>query len=255
MLIHFLGTCAGTEPMPDRHHSSMVLESNERLYWFDAGEGCSYTAHNKGLDLLKTDSIFISHPHIDHVGGLPNLLWTILKLLTLKKNVTKYKGNNIYFPNVECWQNMKNYLSDMLIELKYPVHVHQVEEGKLFDDGNISVEAFSNTHIRVPQDSKPLSYSYLIEGEGKKIVYSGDVGNYSELDVLLEDGCDVLIIETGHFGIDDVYEYLKDKNVKKIFFTHNGREILNNPTKSQEKIEKYFKGIAVICEDGLTVKI
>ena len=70
-----------------------------------------------------------------------------------------------------------------------------------------------------------------------------------------EKRCDVLIIETGHFGIDDVYEYLKDKNVKKIFFTHNGREILNYPAESQEKMEQYFKGRAVICEDGLTVKI
>ncbi len=255
MRIHFLGTCAGTEPMPNRRHSSMVIELNEKLYWFDAGEGCSHTAHNKGLDLLKTNSIFISHPHIDHMGGLPNLLWTIQKLITLNRSKVKYEGNNIYFPDVECWHNIKNYLSDMLIELKYPVNVHQVEDGKLFEDEDIRVKVFSNTHISVSEGEKPLSYSYLIEGENKRVVYSGDVGNYAELDALIEVGCDVLIIETGHFGIDDVYEYLKDKNVKKIFFTHNGREILNYPAESQEKIERYFKGRAVICEDGLTVQI
>ena len=44
MKLIFLGTCAGTEPMPDRKHASFVLEVGATLYWFDAGEGCSYTA-------------------------------------------------------------------------------------------------------------------------------------------------------------------------------------------------------------------
>ena len=60
MKIYFLGTCAGTEPMPTRRHMSFVIESDQRYYWFDAGEGCSYTGHNLGIDLLAVKSIFIS---------------------------------------------------------------------------------------------------------------------------------------------------------------------------------------------------
>lgn len=36
--IIFLGTCSGTEPMPGRHHSSVVFEINGTYYWFDAAE-------------------------------------------------------------------------------------------------------------------------------------------------------------------------------------------------------------------------
>ena len=61
MKLHFLGTCAGTEPMPGRKHASVAVEVGDRLYWFDAGEGCSYTAHLMGLDLLKIKAVFISH--------------------------------------------------------------------------------------------------------------------------------------------------------------------------------------------------
>lgn len=43
-----LGTCSGTEPMPGRHHTSFTLLHDQRLYWFDAGESCSYTAHQAG---------------------------------------------------------------------------------------------------------------------------------------------------------------------------------------------------------------
>lgn len=51
-----------------------------------------------------------------------------------------------------------------------------------------------------------LSYSYRIEAEGKSIVYSGDVGAYSDLDDVIGTGCDILILETGHFKIDTAYQ-------------------------------------------------
>ena len=76
-----LGTCSGTEPMPDIHHCSLVIEVNGVNYWFDAGESCSHTAYTSGLDLMTTKAIFISHPHIDHTGGLPNLFFCIEKLI------------------------------------------------------------------------------------------------------------------------------------------------------------------------------
>ena len=63
MKITFLGTCSGTEPMPNRKHVSFVIEHAGAVYWFDAGEGCSYTAHLAGIDLLSTRAVFISHTH------------------------------------------------------------------------------------------------------------------------------------------------------------------------------------------------
>lgn len=35
-----LGSCSGTEPMPHRHHTIIVLTANGRNYFFDAGENC-----------------------------------------------------------------------------------------------------------------------------------------------------------------------------------------------------------------------
>ena len=39
MNIRILGSCSGTEPMPERRHTSFTLERADALYWFDAGEG------------------------------------------------------------------------------------------------------------------------------------------------------------------------------------------------------------------------
>ena len=82
--VHILGSCSGTEPYEGRHHTSVALETEKGLYWLDAGECCSYTAYLMGLDLLKTKGIFISHCHMDHVGGLGKLLWDIRKLTVVK---------------------------------------------------------------------------------------------------------------------------------------------------------------------------
>lgn len=253
MKLHFLGTCAGTEPMPDRKHSSFALESGGKLYWFDAGEGCSYTAHNLGLDLLSVHKIVISHPHMDHVGGLGNLLWNIRKLYCVKHQLPAAETIDIHIPNMETWDGIMMILRNTEggYEIPFRLQAHETQEGLLFDDGTVRVTAFHNNHLP-PLKGKWQSYSFLIECEGKRIVYSGDVRSYSELDPVIGDGCDGLIIETGHFKIDDVYAYCKDKPVGKVYFSHNGGEFLQFPEAAGEKVRRLFDDSATVCYDGMT---
>lgn len=255
MKLHFIGTCAGTEPMPDRRHACIAIETNDGLYWFDAGEGSSITGHLMGLDLLSIKKIIISHPHMDHVGGLGNLLWNIRKLSLMQ-------GRNpddidLYTPLCEVTDSIFSLLINTEDGFKkdFEINVHEVNDGVLFDDGAIKVTAFHNTHVTAPEKKDWISFSYLIEAEGKRIVYSGDLKEYNELDRLIGEYCDALIVETGHFGIDKTYEYLKNKNVGKVYFSHNGREIINFPSQSHEKVERYFEGRGVIAEDKMTVEI
>ena len=96
--IHILGSCSGTEPFPGRHHTSLAIELPDSLFFLDAGETCSYTAHLMGLDLLKTRAVFISHCHMDHIGGLPNLLWTKRKLSVVKQKLPVSLVIHTYLP-------------------------------------------------------------------------------------------------------------------------------------------------------------
>ena len=255
MKIFFLGTCAGTEPMPDRKHTSFMVECGEKLYCFDAGEGCSYTAHNMGLDLLKVRKIVISHPHMDHVGGLGNLIWTIRKLVNRKK-LESLEDVDVYVPNLQVWDGLLTMMrhTEGNFKLKFKLEAHPTHDGVLFDDGVIRVTALHNTHM-LPVDGQWQSYSFLIEGDGKKLVYSGDVKSYTELDPLISDGCDGLIIETGHFVIDDVYAYTQDKNIGKIFFNHSGREILYDTPGCEEKVRQLFGEKAVIAYDTMVATL
>ncbi|MBQ8230508.1 MAG: ribonuclease Z [Lachnospiraceae bacterium] len=256
MKICFLGTCSGTEPYQNRKHSAFCLECEGYIYWFDAGEGCSYTGHIAGVDLLAVKNIVISHTHMDHVGGLGNLLWNIRKLRYVKKEKPYYGDIEVYIPNMETWNGIMKILRNTEGEFctDYSVIGHRIMDGILFDDGILKVTAYHNTHLQKQDLTSWLSFSFLIEYEGKRLVYSGDVGNYHDLDEVIGGGCNCLIIETGHFCIDDVYDYCKDKQIEKIYFFHNGREILNNLPAAQKRVYDLFGEKAIICEDGMIVQ-
>ena len=98
----------------------------------------------------------------------------------------------------------------------------------------------------------------MIEAEGKRIVFSGDVGCPYELNPLLEKPCDLLLHETGHHKVKDVIDYAKSKDVKYLRFMHHGREIVNNKEKTINFVKEYSekKGIkAEIAFDLSTVEI
>ncbi len=257
MKIYFLGTCAGTEPMPDRKHASVAIECGNSVYWFDAGESCSATAHILGVDLLKVRQIVISHTHMDHVGGLGNLLWNIRKLVSMRKQNQYHGAIDVHIPNMETWNGVWSILRNTEGEysVDYKLEAHEMKSGLLFEDDSMRVTAFPNNHLKDSLSGKCLSYSFLIECEGKRIVYSGDVGQYSDMDEVIGNGCDALIIETGHFSVDTACDYVAQKAVDRVFFSHNGREILADPQKAQNKVREKIGNHAVICEDGMIVEL
>ncbi|MBQ2749971.1 MAG: hypothetical protein IJF34_09330, partial [Clostridia bacterium] len=107
----------------------------------------------------------------------------------------------------------------------------------------------------IPKDGVWRAFGYRMEGEGKSVVFSGDIGDYTDLDPLIGDGCDLLLVETGHMSIDGVYEYTRDKKIDKICFIHNGREILNHPRESKEKMSRLFGERGIIGEDRMTLDV
>lgn len=265
MKLHFIGTCAGTEPMPNRRHACTAVEIAGKLYWFDAGEGCSITGHLMGLDLTRIKKIMISHTHMDHIGGLAPLLWQMKKISYIIDRFPE--PVELYLPNEDTARALYTLLctTESAFCKRFEITWKDVQDGLLFDEEGVRVTALHNYHLEGrPEGGIPAffndpprwrSFGYRLEAEGKSLVYSGDIKQFRELDDLIGDGCDGLIIETGHHGVDAVYQYVKDRNVKNVFFSHNGREILNNPEASRQKVAVLFGEHGLICEDGTTVEL
>jgi len=251
----FFGTCSGTEPMKDMHHCAWAIKKDDGYYWFDAGENCSRTAHLMGENLKNVKNIFISHPHSDHIGGLMNLILTIRKLFVRDKELRE-EPLGLFVPKMDVWKYLKLYIEtgDSNVESRFKINAEEIDDGLVYEDENIRVEAFSNKHMEHAFGNEKISYSFRIAIDGKVIVYSGDVKNLDEVDKVVGEGCDFLIMETGHHVMDDIIAYSETHNVDTLLFNHHGRYIIGNREEAEEKAQASSKK-TIILKDKMRLMV
>lgn len=252
MEFYFIGCRSAAEATPKYMHTAFAVEINQVIYWFDAGEGCSYTAHLMGLDLLKVKEIFISHPHLDHVAGLGNLVWNIRKLSKVRGQLPVHGDIGLHIPDLGTWEGLCKVLKNTEDGLAWErnVNASQVVGGTVYEDENMTVSAAHNRHMEAKETDTQLSFSYKISCEGKTIVFSGDIKSMSDLDMILEQPCDYLFIETGHQTIEQICSYINEKDVKTLVFIHHRRDIMENMQKARMTAQRLTKCNVLFAEDG-----
>ncbi|MBQ8953644.1 MAG: ribonuclease Z [Clostridia bacterium] len=258
MKIHLLGSCSGTEPIPGRHHTAFAVERGGALYWFDAGETCAHTAHVLGLDLLAVRHIVISHTHMDHIGGLGNLLWTMRKL---DGRAHRLAGETIFLhlPDLRAWDAVRSLLSltEGGFRCEFAVEPRLIQDGPVFQAEGLRVEALHTHHLPHEPGQPWRAFGFAIEADGRRVVYTGDTGGYEDYAPLLAGGCDVLLHETGHHHPAEVAKRLLDEGAAPglLAFMHHGRDILNHPDEQRTQLAALPGLNWRILDDGDAIEV
>ncbi len=251
MKITFLGTSAGI-PDPDRHCSAAMIEVGERVYIIDAGAPLLDCLRRQGLLLEKTAAeriaaIFTTHAHSDHTAGLLHMLsacnW-FFRTSSFDAFLTDEKLGETFIQCIEV-MDQTPFSRDRL-------RLRQAQAGVVYDDGVLRATYLPTKHC-LPAPS----YSILIEAEGRKVLFSGDLShNLEENDVpklLRETEIDLFVCELVHFAPQHLSPYLDTCRAKDVRFNHfSPRERIAEMTHLAE--EKQYPFPISFLHDGDVVE-
>ena len=184
---------------PARSGPAVAIVANDTPYLIDAGPGIVRRAAAAsrtglpGLAVHRVDRLFITHLHSDHTVGLPDLLftgWTMGRSRPL--HIYGPPGTRAMTDHI-----LAAYAEDIRERLNGPepantlgchAQVTEIKPGVVYQDANVTVQAFSVDHGSWP------AFGYSFRTPDRTIVISGDTASpKGNLDAYR--GCDVLIHE------------------------------------------------------------
>jgi ribonuclease BN (tRNA processing enzyme) len=185
---------------PFRSGPSTAIVVNGTPYLVDFGPGVVRRAEAahwmgvKGLAVRNLKRAFVTHLHSDHTAGYSDLILTPW-VMGRDEPLQVYGPQGI---GAMTDHIMAAYRQDIDVRLYgsepansegYKVEANEVKPGVVYQDSNVTVEAFSVKH-----GSWPQAFGYTFRTPDKTIVISGDTAPTESIEENCH-GCDVLIHE------------------------------------------------------------
>ncbi|MBP3592163.1 MAG: ribonuclease Z [Clostridia bacterium] len=244
MRITFLGSSHGL-PEANRKCSSILLEIAENRYIIDAGTNITEPFATKNLPLSSIRAILITHMHSDHTNGL-------ISFLELCNWAYKDVNPDIFLPGdmektkaaLEGWMACNSIYPPRAFPYK------PVAPGAIYDDGTARFTAFPTKHTAA-------SYAYLLEAEGKRVLFSGDLSHNGPADdfpvSVLEKPLDLAICEAAHFDATDYLPILKgNQNLKRLCFNHYSERHMCSVIEAKNQLSDIP---VLIATDGMEIRL
>ena len=137
--------CSSATPTFERNPAAQVLNSNDKFFLIDCGEGSQMQFRKFKVKYQRIDHIFISHLHGDHYLGLAPLLFTF-HLFGRTKELHLYA-------NAALEEILHLQLKASDTTLRYPLIFHPLQENKsekLYDDEKLNIISIPLLHRAPP---------------------------------------------------------------------------------------------------------
>ena len=237
---------------PDRVLAGLMVEIAGKPLIFDLGAGVLHRLSCSLPELTLIEYVFISHFHVDHCSDVPALMQSMW-LMGFDKSLNVYgpkhienafKGISLIFP----------YLIP-----KLPLKLHLISPGFQAKTEEWTVTAFPVDHGDME------AYGFVIEAEGKRVVYSGDTRPCGET-IKHAKGADLLIHEcslpdrmkdlaTTHTTPGELGALAAQAEVKTLVITHLYPELLKELGEALSSIRRSFKGKVIVPCDTQVITI
>ena len=231
-----------------RHNPSVALLDSDsgETHVFDAGEPVAALLYRNGIAVTSVRNVFVSHMHLDHVGGLPQLVHAI-RLLSRKVNISRslpwamtvdapWHTSALRFPLVPGTTTPDTSLPSAVRlhlpaagidptrqffaacgltpdRLQFELAWRPIAPGPLDASGGIRVTAIPSTHL--PGES----FAFVVEIGARKVIYSGDLGHLDDLLPAIA-GTDMLLLECSHHHPEHVAEFVRRTRPAQTVLVH-----------------------------------
>lgn len=275
-------------PCADRRHSAFVYRAGRSAILLDCGEGVSgaYEASGLGCDTVHT--LFLSHLHADHVGGLQMLVQGLWLEGRRKPLIVRAPAEGL----VPLQRLLRTgYLFDEV--LPFRLTFEPLVHGQAVQADGLRVTPFHTSHLdalrrrvldarrqaRTGAEDHPASvaarrragrrpartdqgacdprfeaFSFLIETPHQRAGHSADIGAPADLDPLLAQPLDLLVCELAHCEPEVLLGRLRQASIGRVVFVHLARPFWQDLNATRRRLRRGLGGIPfAIAKDGMEV--
>ena len=242
-------------PHPERASPGYWLETNSGTLLLDVSGDAPHRMAQEALDWPNLDAVWISHFHLDHLGGLPPLLFG-MKWAPQTQNRTKTL--RIFGPEglrsfIQTINHSNNY---RLLEQPFAIEIVEVAAATHFEIlPGISADTCSTPHTR---ESLALR---LKDEDSKLFVYTSDTG-FSEDLIPFANNSALLLMECSfrrnkpvqkHLELAEAMRLAHDCVPEKLVLTHLYPEWDDVDLVAEARA--LWSGETIAAKDGLQLHI
>jgi ribonuclease BN (tRNA processing enzyme) len=242
-------------PHAQRAAAAHWLETNAGSLLLDIGPDTAHRLAQENLDWPALDAIWVSHFHLDHLGGLAPFL---LALKWAPQTRDRTRRLKIFGPVgikhlLDIVDQSNHY---RLLEQRFVIEVIEIESGTQFEIlPGLRAQTFSTSHT-----SESLAIR-LTESGGSSLVYTSDTG-YAEKLAEFAKAADLLLMECSfrrdkplqtHLELAEAMRLVHLAEPKRVVLTHLYPEWDGVDLAAEAKL--LWPGETITASDGLRLQI